>query len=151
MIKQDIERDIKTAMLSGDKLLANTLRTIKSAILDAEVNGGKRETGLTDQESIALLQKELKKRGEAAALYIQGGNTESADAEKYEAGIIQQYLPMQLTEDEINLLVDEAVSEYDGELDNQAMGKLIGAVKQKSGGAADGALVAKLVKARISS
>jgi uncharacterized protein YqeY len=150
MIKQTIESDIKSAMLSGDKVLASALRTLKSVILDAEIAGNKRDIGITDQEAVALLQKELKKRGEAAELYDQGGNAEQAASERYEETVIQKYLPKQLSEDEVSTLIDQAVAEYEGELNNQAMGKLIASVKQKSGGAADGALVAQLVKARLS-
>ncbi len=149
MIKQSIDQDIKTAMLSGDKRLTNALRNLKSAILSAEIAGGKRDEGLSDPEAIAVLQKELKKRTEAAELYDRGGNLDAAAEERYEEEVIQKYLPEQLSEEAINRLIDEAVAEYDGELNNQAMGKLIGAVKQKSGGAADGAMIARLVKARL--
>lgn len=150
MIRQTIDQDIKSAMLSGDKRTANALRNIKSAILSAEIAGGKRDTGLEEGETISLLQKEQKKRVEAAALYTQGGNREQAEEEKFEEELIQKYLPAQLGEEEVNKLIDEAVAELGLELNNQAMGQLIGAVKQKSGGAADGALVARLVKARLS-
>ncbi|MGI9027920.1 MAG: GatB/YqeY domain-containing protein [Candidatus Saccharimonadales bacterium] len=150
MIKQTIDQDIKSAMLAGDKPLVEALKTVKSAILYAEVAAKKREEGLAEPEVVAILQKELKKRGEAAQLYDQGGNAEQAASERYEETVIQKYLPAQLDEAAINVLIDQAVAEYNGELNGQAMGKLIGAVKQKAGGAADGALVARLVKARLS-
>lgn len=149
MIKQAIEQDIKSAMLSGDKRLANALRNVKSAILSAEIAAGKRDEGLPESEVISLLQKELKKRTEAAVLYEQGGNQTQAGEERYEEDLIQKYLPKQLSEDEINNLIDQAITDLGIELNNQAMGQLIGAVKQKSGGAADGAAVARLVKARL--
>lgn len=150
MIKQTIDQDIKSAMLSGDKRLAEALKMLKSVILYAEVAAGKRETGLPEQEVVALLQKELKKRGEAAQMYEQGGNAEQAANERYEETVIQKYLPRQLDEAAVNRLIDQAMAEYDGEPGNQAMGKLIAAVKEKSRGAADGALVARLVRARLS-
>ncbi len=150
MIKQSLGQDLKTAMLAGDKPRVQALQTLKGAILNAEIAEGKREEGLAEDAVIALFQKELKKRNEAAALYDQGGNTESAAEERFEAEIIQSYLPAQLDEAAINELIDQAISELSLELNNQAMGQLIGAVKQKSGGAADGALVARLVKARLS-
>lgn len=149
MIKQTLDQDTKSAMLSGDKTLVQVLRTLKSALLDAEIAGNKRDTGLTEPENVAILQKELKKRAEAAALYDQGGNTEQAAAERYESGVIQGYLPKQLTDEEIMKLVDEAVQEYEGELDGRAMGTLIKSVKEKANGAADGATVARLVKAKL--
>ncbi len=150
MIKQTIDQDLKSAMLAGEKTLVQALRTLKSAILYAEVSAGKREEGITDQEVIALLQKELKKRAESAKMYEQGGAVERAEYEHFEERVIQKYLPQQLSEDEINTLIDQAITELGIELNNQAMGQLIGFVKQKSGGAADGALTAKLVKARLS-
>ena len=150
MIKQTIDQDIKSAMLSGDKRTANALRIIKSAILSAEIAAGKRDEGLSDPETISLLQKEQKRRTEAAALYHQGGNQEQADEEKFEEELIANYLPKQIGEAEINQLIDQAVKELTVELNPQAMGQLIGLVKQKSGGAADGATVARLVKARLS-
>ncbi len=150
MIKQTIDQDIKSAMLGGDKQLAEALKMLKSVILYAEVASGKRETGLPDQEVVALLQKELKKRTEAAQMYEQGGNAEQAASERNEEIIIQKYLPKQLDVSAVNELIDQAIAEYESELDNQAMGKLIAAVKEKSGGAADGATVARLVKARLS-
>ena len=150
MIKQTIDQDIKSAMLAGDKPLVSALKTLKSVILYAEVAAGKREEGLDDQTVVALLQKELKKRAEAAQLYEQGGNLEQAANEHFEETVIQKYLPAQLDETAVNRLIDEAIDELGIDLNNQAMGQLIGAVKQKSGGAADGALVARLVKARLS-
>lgn len=149
MIKQDLDQAIKTAMLAGDKRQANALRNFKSAILAAEVNSGKRDTGLSEDEAIAILQKEVKKRAEAAEFFDKGGNTEQAAEERYEAELIQQYLPAQLDEAAINELIDKALADLDEPLTPPMMGKVIGAVKQASGGAADGALIAQLVKARL--
>ena len=149
MIKQTIDQDIKSAMLSGDKRTADALRNIKSALLSVEVDTGKREEGLNDTEAIGVLQKELKKRTEAATLYEQGGNETAAAEERFEETLIQKYLPKQLSETEISALIDESINELNLELNNQAMGKLIASVKQKSGGAADGAIIARLVKERL--
>lgn len=150
MIKKTIDQDIKSAMLAGDKPLVSALKTLKSAILYAEVAAGKRDEGLPDSDAIALLQKEFKKRGEAAQLYDQGDSKERADKERYEQEVIQKYLPKQLTEEEIAELIESVISDMNEEVGPQSMGKIIGAVKAKSGGAVDGALLAKLVKARIS-
>ena len=150
MIKQSIDQDLKSAMLSGDKPMASALRNLKSAILNAEIAANKRDEGIPENEVVSLLQKEMKKRNEAAQLYEQGGNAQSAADERYEAEVIQKYLPAQLSEEDIKVLIEQAVGELDGEANMQAMGKVIGAVKAKSGGAADGALIAQLVKARLS-
>lgn len=150
MIKQTIDQDIKSAMLSGDKPLVMALKNLKSAILYAEVAAGKRDEGLDDQTVTSILQKELKKRTEAAQLYEQGDNKEQAANERFEETVIQKYLPAQLDEHAINQLIDQAIKDLGIELNNQAMGRIIAAVKQKSGGAADGSLTARLVKARLS-
>jgi len=148
-LKQQIDRDIKTAMLAGDKTLVMTLRGLKSTILYAEVAKGKRDEGLPDEEIVDLLAKEAKKRQESADLYKQGGNQEKADAELEEKQVIEQYLPKQLSEAEIQAVIDETVAGM-GDLTPAQMGQVIGAVKAKLGAAADGSVIARLVKAKLS-
>lgn len=147
-IKQQIDQDLKAAMLAGDKTLVTTLRGLKSAILYAEVSEGAREAGLSDEKVVSLLQKEAKKRQESADLYEQGGNSEKKAQELAEKEAIEQYLPAQLSEAEISTLVDEAIAEL-GSPDKQQMGQVIGLVRQKSSGNADGAVIARLVKERL--
>lgn len=146
-IKEQIDADLKAALLGGDKTLAMTLRGIKAVILNEEVAQGKRESGLPDEEVVRLLQREAKKRQESADLYGQGGNAEKQQAELAEKEVIAQYLPEQLSEEDIAKLVDAAIVEIGNEQQN--MGRIIGAVKQKAGGSADGALIAKIVKERL--
>jgi uncharacterized protein len=148
MIKQEIEDDLKKAMLAGDKRLVTVLRTIKGAILDVEIAKNCRDTGLPDEEVVALLQKESKKRGEAAVLYSSGNDAERAASERYEQDVLAKYLPKQLEEAEISKIIDTVISEV-GEADIQQMGKIIGAVKAKTGPSADGAVIARLVKERL--
>ncbi len=147
-IKNQIDKDLKQAMLAGDKTLVTTLRGVKSAILYAEVSDNARDSGLTDDKIITILQKEAKKRQESADLYGKGGNLEKQEAELAEKEIINQYLPEQLSEAEIVKLVDESINKVGN--DQQKMGQIIGMVKSESGGNADGALVAKIVKERLS-
>ena len=149
MIKQSIENDIKTAMLSGDKELVSALRTIKSAILDVEVNQNLRDTGLGDDAIVALLQKEYKKRAEAAGMYESAGEKVRADKERYEQNVIQKYLPAMMSNEEISKIVDEVIANM-GEVSMQNMGQVIGAVKAKTGNLADGGVIAGLVKAKLS-
>lgn len=147
-IKQQLEANIKQAMLAGDKNLVTVLRGLKSAILYAEVASGKREVGIDDQEVLGLLQKEAKKRQESADLYGQGGSIDKQNAELAEKKIIEQYLPKKLSEEEIGQLVKAAIADT-GASNMQQMGQVIGYVKQASNGAADGATVARLVKERL--
>jgi len=149
-LRQQLNDDIKTAMLSGDTLKVETLRGLKTVILYADVAAKKREIGgIDDDEILTLFAKETKKRQESADLYVQGGSQERADKELAEKAIIEMYLPAQLSEAELTKIIDTVISEQGAE-DMQAMGKVIGAVKAKTGTSADGGLVAKLVKERLS-
>jgi len=148
MLKQQIEQDLKTALLAGDKARATTLRGLKSVILYAEVAKGAREIGLSDDEVIALLAKEAKKRQESADLYEKGDSPDRQKAELEEKAVIEAYLPKQMSEDEIKAIIEEVAAEFT-EVSPRAMGQVIGVVKQKAGAAADGAVIARLVKERL--
>lgn len=147
-IKEQIEADLKQAMLGGDKVLTETLRGIKSAILNVEVAENKRDTGLADDEVTAILQKEAKKRQESAELFKQGGNDEKSAAEHAEKAVIEKYLPAQLSDEDLTQLIDAVIGETNA-TGQQAMGQVIGLVKQRSNGQADGGRIATLVKGRL--
>jgi uncharacterized protein YqeY len=147
-VKEQIDQDLKTAMLAGDKTLVMTLRGLKSAILYVEVAAGKRDAGLTDAEVTEVLRKEAKKRQESADLYTRGGNQEKADSELVELKAIQAYLPQQMSDDQLAVLVDQAMQESQ-DISPQAMGKIIGRVKELSEGNADGGRIAQAVKQRL--
>jgi uncharacterized protein YqeY len=148
MLEQQIEQDIKAALLAGDKTKATTLRGLKSALLNVKVATGKRDSGLTDEEIFPVLAKQAKQRQESADFYIQGGNQAKADAELAEKAIIEAYLPAQLSQAEIGALIDEAITAT-GASGPQDMGKVIGQVKAKAGATADGGLIARLAKERL--
>jgi uncharacterized protein len=148
-VQEQIEKDLKQALLSGDKAKAETLRGLKSALLNEAISQNARETGLTDEQIQKVLAKESKKRQEAADLYKQGGAAERAGAELAEKAIIDAYLPEQMGEDEVAKIVDEEIAKA-GQPAMQDMGRIIGAVRARAGGQADGALIAKLVKEKLS-
>ncbi|MEO6761452.1 MAG: GatB/YqeY domain-containing protein [Candidatus Saccharimonadales bacterium] len=148
MISQQLNADFKSALLAGDKLRVSVVRSLKSAILYAELDKGKRQEGLADSDILMLFAKEAKKRQESADLYIQGGDKARADKELAEKVIIEIYLPTQLSETELVSIVDEVIKS-EAATGMQAMGKVISAVKAKAGPAADGSLIAKLVKERL--
>lgn len=149
MIRAQLDDDIKAALLAGDKLRVETLRGLKTVVLYADVATKTRDSGGIDDDAItALLAKEAKKRQESADLYIQGGSTERADKELAEKKIIEEYLPQQLSDEELGKLVDEAVAAT-GATEAKDMGKVIGFVKAKAGNTADGAAIAKLVADRL--
>jgi uncharacterized protein len=148
MLEQKIERDLKKALLSGDGREVTLLRGLKNAILYAKVAGGTKNREMPDEETIRLLAKEAKKRQESADLYRQGGDESRAEAELAEKILIERYLPKALSEDEILKIIDQVVRE-EGATDLTAMGQVIGVVRQKTKGAADGATIARLVKDRL--
>lgn len=147
-LKDRIAADLKTAMLARDAFMTNTLRDLRAAILNEEVAKNVRDTGLDDPAIEQLIAREVKKRDEAAGLFEQGGNQASADKERAEKKVLMQYLPEQLSEVEVQQLVDQAIAEIKptGPAD---MGKVIGAVRAKAGNTADGALIARLVKSSL--
>jgi len=147
-LKQRIDADLKTAMLDGNKPLVTTLRTLKSAILYAEVASGAREQGLHDKDVVALLQKESKKRHESAELFAKGGNQEKAEAELREIEVINAYLPAQLSDEELAELISKAIDEIQ-DSSPQAMGKIIARVKELSNGSVEGGRIAQAVKERL--
>lgn len=148
MLEQQLEQDIKAALLAGDSTKTTTLRGLKASLLNVKVAQGKRDSGLSDEEVLKVFAKEAKQRQESADMYVQGGSQDKADAELVEKAIIEAYLPAQLSEDEISKLIDEAIA-ASGASGQQAMGRVIGQVKAKAGASADGAVIARLVKEKL--
>lgn len=146
--KTRLDQDLKTAMLAGEKQTVTVLRGLKSAILYVEVAQGNRDPGLDEAAVIEVLAKEAKKRQESADLYTQAGDTERTEAELAEKAIIERYLPKQLSEEDLGKLVDEAIQAV-GATGPQAMGQVIGKVKQQVAGQADGGRIAQLVKQKL--
>lgn len=144
-LKQRVQDDIKTALLSGDRFRSDVLSNLKAAILNEEVAKNKRDEGLSDLEIEQILSREVKKRSESADLYNKAGRQELADAEIKERDVLIEYLPKQLSEDEIKVVVKQTIETMSGSGDIN-MGAVIGAVKQQLGTSADGAVVAKVVK-----
>jgi len=148
-LKELIQNDTKTALLGGDRFVGNILRNLKAAILDEEVAQGKRDTGLTEEDTEKVIAREVKKRRESIRLYEENGRPELADEEKKEIAVIEKYLPAQCSEEEIQKTVDEVIAGMD-DVSMQKMGQVIGAVKAKLGNSADGSIVAQLVKRALS-
>jgi uncharacterized protein YqeY len=148
-IRQQLDDDVKAALLAGDSVRVDTVRGLKSTILYADVAARKRDSGgISDEEILGLFAKEAKKRQESADLYTKGGAQERADRELTEKAMIEAYLPAQMSDDELKLLVDGTIAEQ-GAQNLQSMGKVIAAVKMAAGNTADGAKIAQLVKERL--
>lgn len=144
-LKSQIENDVKAALLSGDRFRADVLRGLKAAILNEEVAQNKRDEGLSDEAVEQIIAKEVKKRLDSVQQYTAAARPELAETEQAEATILQAYLPEQLSEEEIQTIINEIIASL-GVSGPQAMGQVIGAVKGKLGTAADGATIARLVK-----
>ena len=147
-LKARITDEMKAALLGGNRFRGDVLRNVKAAILNEEVSLGKRDEGLSDAEVEKVLAREVKKRVESAELYRSNGRAELAEPEEQEAEILREFLPEQLSEAEIIAIVEDVVASMD-DVSMQKMGQVIGAVKQEVGNAADGALIAKIVKEKL--
>lgn len=147
-LKEKINADIKAAMIAKDKERLNALRAIKSGILLAETDKGGGE--VSEEQEVAMLQKLVKQRKEAADLYIQQGREDLAEPEVFQANVIQEYLPEQMGEDEIRGVVKEAISKV-GASGPSDMGKVMGPVVGQLKGKADGKLISNIVKEELAS
>jgi len=142
-----IKNDVTEALKSGDTVLALTLRYLLSEIHNAEIAKGK-DAVLTEEELIAVLQKQAKQRHESIDAYKSGGREDLVEKEERELKVIQSYLPPQMSEEEIRSLVEEAVNQT-GAVGAQDMGKVMGALMPQVKGKADGTLVSKIVQERL--
>lgn len=147
-IHEQIEADLKQAMLSGDKQTAETLRGLKSALHNEAIAASAQETGLADEQVQKIFATEAKKRAEAAEVYQRAGETERADKELTEKKVIDSYLPAQMSEDALKSLIDKHISTLGASSPAEA-GRVIGAVKTETGAAADGTTIARLVKEKL--
>jgi len=139
-ILEQIQDDTRTAMKAGDRERVGTLRMITSSLQQDEKEG--------DGDAVAVLQRERKKRVEAAEAFESGGRTEQAEAERSEAAIIESYLPEQISDDELGAIVDEAITAT-GADSVKEMGKVIGMVMPRVKGRADGKRVSTMVRERL--
>ena len=145
-LKQQLRDDLTTAMKARDQVRSSTLRMVLTAVTNAEV-AGKEAIELTDEQVLAVLSTEAKKRREAAVAFADGGRAEAAAKEEAELGVILDYLPEQLDEAAIEALVNEVIDELGVRGEGpRAMGRVMGALQPKVQGRADGALVAAKVK-----
>src|SRR3989344_2524408 len=144
-MQEKLDRDLKTAMLAGDRARVEVLRGIKNALQYEAVAQKTADRRLNDEQIQKVLAREAKKRQEAADIYRQGGSTERAQAELVEKKIIGEYLPQQLSEAAIAKLVKEEIAKIENPTMAQ-IGQIIGAVKSKLGVGADGATIARIVK-----
>ena len=148
-LKQRLRADLNTAMRARDQVRLRTLRMALTSITNEEVSGDTARE-LSDDEVVKVLTREAKKRREAAAAFDDAGRPEQAAAERAEGDVLADYLPAQLTDDELTQLVAAAIAET-GASGMGAMGQVMKTVTPQVAGRADGARVAAEVRRILSS
>jgi uncharacterized protein YqeY len=148
-MKQRLHDDMTAALKARDEIRKSTLRMALTAVTKAEV-AGKEARELSDAEVLDVLGAEAKKRRESVTAYREAGRAELADKEQAEADILAEYLPEQLTAEEIAALVTETIAETGAaELGPRGIGKVMGALQPKVKGKADGGAVSAEVKRQL--
>lgn len=140
-IEEKINADVKASMLAKDSKRLEAVRALKSVILLLKTS----PEGLTEDSAMKAIQKEYKKRKETAEIYIQQNRQDLADDEIAQAKVMEEYLPKQLSEDEIRAEVKKSIDQT-GASSAADMGKVMGAVNKVIAGRADGKLVSQIVK-----
>jgi len=146
-LKEKLQSDLTDAIRSRAEVKSGTIRMLLAAITTEEVSG-KAARVLTDAEVITVLSREAKKRREAVEAYVAAKRTDLADKEKAEGDVISEYLPAQLSEDEIKKMIADAIAET-GASGPTGMGQVMKVLSPKIAGKADGGLVSGLVKAAL--
>lgn len=146
-LETKINADIKQAMLAREKDKLEALRAVKSAVLLAKTE--KVGAEIDESAEIKLLQKLVKQRKESAAIYHQQNRKDLAEAEEFQAGIIEKYLPAQLSEEEVAAIIDEIIAKNNA-TSLKEMGKVMGEASSKIAGRAEGKLISDLVKKKLS-
>ncbi|MGD8742584.1 MAG: GatB/YqeY domain-containing protein [Granulosicoccaceae bacterium] len=144
-LKDQLGEAMKAAMRAKDKNRLGVIRLIQAAIKQKEVD---ERIELDDTAVLAVLDKMLKQRRDSIKQYTDAGRTDLADQEEFEVGIIQEYMPAQLTDDEINAIIDAAIAET-GASSMKEMGQVMGKVRPQVQGRADMGAVSGLIKARL--
>ncbi len=147
-LEEKINQGIKQAMLSREKEKLEALRAVKTAILVAKTEKGAGET-MTEDAEIKILQRLVKQRKESAAVFKDQNREELAQKEWFEAGIIERYLPEQMSEEEIKSIIAKIVAET-GAKSMADMGKVMGIASKQLAGKAEGKLIADTVKSILS-
>ena len=148
--KDRIKADITEAMRAREEAKLSTLRMVLSAIQNAEVAGDEAIV-LTDDQVIKVLQSEAKKRAESAQIYADAGRTEAAAKERAELVVIEAYLPVAMSDDEVAAIVADEIAKAAaaGQTGGKAMGVVVKAVRDRVGSGADGGKIAALVKSAL--
>jgi uncharacterized protein YqeY len=144
-LKQQLTDDMKAAMRGGDKHRLGVIRLILAAVKQREVD---ERIELDDAQTLAVLEKMLKQRKDSVSQYVAGHREDLAEVERAEMAVIETYLPAQLDDAELDVLIAEAIATT-GASSPRDMGKVVAAVKEKAAGRADMGKVSALIKAKL--
>jgi len=148
-LKDRISEDIKTAMKAKDKVRLETVRSIKKVILEKEVSVRPQgQESLTESQETEVLVQQAKQRREAIEMFRQAGRDDLVEQQVQELAIIEEYLPKQLSDEEVGAVVDEVITSV-GASSIKDMGKVMGPVMQQLKGKADGQKIQAIVKAKL--
>ena len=156
MLLDSIKKDLKIAMKSKDTLKISTLRMITSSIKNMEIsnrgssNKDSSENSLSDSEVIQLLTKMIKQRKESAEIYSKSNRNDLEKKEKDEIEIIEQYMPSQIDDEEVDELINQVINET-GSSNIRDMGKVMSVLKEKYSGQMDFARASSIVKEKLNS
>lgn len=149
-MKATIREDLKQSMKNRDKETTSTLRMLLAAIQEEETSGKAHEA--SDQDILRVIAREIKKRHEFADVYAKAGRDELADSERAEIAVLERYQPKQLSDEELNALVDRVIKQHEadgGEVSMKAMGQIMKAATAEAKGTADGKRLSTAVRARL--
>lgn len=167
MLLEKIQLDINNALKAGDSFTVEVLRGVSAALKNKQIEkrfifvkaagGDKSELELqeasllTDEEVIEVLQREVKKRREAAELYLKGGRSDLADKEQKEMAVIQKYLPEQMSHKEVERVVEEVLATLRVAKGDMSFGSVMKTAMAKLKGRVDGGVVAEIIKEKMTS
>ena len=141
-----VKSDLLASMKEQDKFKLGVLRMLKSALQMEQINIGH---DLTDEETLTVIRREVKKRNSSIQEYEKFGKTDTVQDLKHEVEILESYLPAMLSDEEVEKIIDEVIENFENP-DIKSMGKIISLVKEKTNGNADMSKVSALVKERLS-
>lgn len=144
-LKQRLTDDMKAAMKAGDKPRLEVIRLVNAAIKQREVD---ERIVLDDAQVLAVLEKMIKQRRDSVAQYDAAGRTDLADRERFEIGVVEAYLPAQLSDEEIAAIIDAAIAST-GATGPKDMGRVVAEVKAKATGRADMGKVSQQIKGKL--
>ncbi len=144
---EQISEDIKQAMLAKDKVRLEALRGVKKELLEAKTAKGS-DGNLTGEQGVKILQKMVKQRKDSAEIFTQQNRPELAGNELAEAAVIEQYLPAQMSDEELTAAIKEIIAET-GASSAKEMGKVMGVATKKLAGKVEGKLISEKVKSLL--